>query len=123
MTNAKNKRVPLWAFSVLSLLLALASLGLSIGAFLHKGSFTVGTVDMQEILGSVSATLVQSYPNGSVPKPVMESVIEELKEDIHTFGKEHNLLIFSKGALLSGDSKECTAALLETLSTQRDGDQ
>lgn len=76
-------------------------------------SFSV--VDMKILLNGASSKLARSYPNGQVPKWVVQSYVTRIQEHIQDFGKKHHKIIFSKGAILAGEPSDITPYILEVL--------
>jgi hypothetical protein len=81
-------------------------------------SFSV--VDMNILLNSASSKLAKSYPNGQVPKEVIQSCVTRIQEHIQDFGKKHHNIIFSKGAILAGKANDITPYLLGAFKNSED---
>lgn len=88
---------------------ALLTLNLSLGAYyITKTPQKIEVVNMAKIISNKAKDMAQKYPGGNVPQPLMQQTIDELKECIEEFGRQNNITILAKGAVLSGDFKDCT---------------
>lgn len=105
----------IFKLTILSLFLNMVCLALWLGSFIYKTHQPMGTVDMQTIINSASQTLAKSYPEGNVPKPIIESVAGHVKETIQAYGHEHKVMILAKGAILSGEIHDLTDEIFKTL--------
>jgi len=98
-------------FSTFSLVISL----ILIGFIVVKRSPSLGVVDTQRLIGEQAKVLAKDYPKGNVPKQKLHGLIDGIRDDIQTFGKEHGVMLFAKGSLLSGDFVDYTDQILHTL--------
>jgi hypothetical protein len=74
-----------------------------------------GVVDTQILLARQSDRLAKVYPNGSVPTMVLQAAVDNIKQAIQEYGKQHHVTLLAKGAVLSSNYPDYTESLHELL--------
>lgn len=88
------------------------ALNLGIGGYcLIKTPQRIEVVDMAKLINDSAKFIAAKYPGGNVSQALMQQTIDELKSSIDEYGKQNKITILAKGAVLSGDFKDCTESI------------
>lgn len=100
---------------LINFLISIMAIVLSIVALVRTPKPVIYTVDISEIISKASHALAESHPKGDVPKDVLNRLIQHIKETTQDFGRENNVFILAKQALLSGKSEDLTNIIINKL--------
>ncbi len=105
-----------FCFAMLTGLMVLC-LSLNIIQMLNKKQFA--TLDSQWLISEKAKELAALYSKGNVPQDKLRVQISKLRQEVETFSKKENLVLFSRGAVLGGDLADYTEEFLQCLEAEK----
>ena len=93
--------------------LLLHSLSLTLSFIAWKGTPKIVTVDLPALIRSASAPLAKRYPDGRVPKIVMEKFKNHMDATLHAYAQSHHVWISGQGRIITGNSVDVTDAVMD----------
>lgn len=77
---------------------------------------------MPALVAKSARQLAARYPQGQVPKKILQTQIEQLKNALQSFSRQHSLLLLNKALVLTESVPDYTESIEQTLN-DLDGDE
>ncbi len=74
-----------------------------------------GTIDVQKLISAEAQKLASIYPKGDVPPEKLQALIESIRGNIQNFTRNKKVILFAKGAVLSGNIPDYTESIIKGL--------
>jgi hypothetical protein len=105
-------------FTIFNTALLVFNLGLGT-YYIMKSPPRIEVVDMTKLISEKAKRMAEKYPTGNVPQPLMQQVVDGIKDHIDEFGKTNGITILAKGAVLSGEFNDCTSSISTALQEEK----